>query len=189
MSTFLSQDEINKIGFKSIGTNILISKFAIIRNANNIILGDHIRIDDFTILSAGSDGLIEFGNNIHIGPHSLIYGAGKVTIGSFSTLSSHTKIYTINDDYSGNFMTNPMVPNEYRNVNISPVYIGKHVIVGSVSTIIPGVKIEEGVAIGAMSFVNKDCVSWTIYAGVPIKIIKERFRNILELEKNYIILS
>ena len=59
--SFLSKKELNDLGFKSLGENVLISDKCSIYNAKNISIGDNTRIDDFAILSAG-DGGIEIGN-------------------------------------------------------------------------------------------------------------------------------
>lgn len=61
----------------------------------------------------------------------------------------------------------------------------KHVIIGAGSVILPGVVLQEGVAVGAMSLVNKDCDEFTIYAGAPAKPIKKRSKNLLELEASF----
>ena len=72
----------------------------------------------------------------------------------FSGLSSRITIYSSNDDYSGNNMTNPSIPTEFTNVTHADVIIKKHAIIGSGSVILPGVTIEEGAAVGALSLVN-----------------------------------
>jgi acetyltransferase-like isoleucine patch superfamily enzyme len=64
------------------------------------------------------------------------------------------------------------------------VHLGKHVIVGTGSTILPGVTIGEGAAIGAMSLVTKDIQPWKIAVGIPAKEIKERDRGLLQLEEH-----
>jgi galactoside O-acetyltransferase len=66
------------------------------------------------------------------------------------------------------------------------VRIGNHVIIGSGSVIMPGVTIGAGVAIGAMSFVKGDCAPWSIYAGVPAKLIGKRNKDVLLLEKDFL---
>jgi acetyltransferase-like isoleucine patch superfamily enzyme len=43
--------------------------------------------------------------------------------------------------------------------------------------------LEEGVAIGALSLVNRHLEAWGIYAGIPAKRIKDRKRDLLELER------
>jgi acetyltransferase-like isoleucine patch superfamily enzyme len=52
-----------------------------------------------------------------------------------------------------------------------PVVIGDNVIVGTKSTILPGIVIGEGAVISAMSLVNKDVPPHTVVGGVPIRIL------------------
>lgn len=183
MNSFYTEEELKKIGFKSIGNNILISKKASIYGAKEMSLGNNIRIDDFCILS----GKITFGNYIHVAAYSALYG-GEVGIilNDFANVSSRVVIYAISDDYSGEFMTNPMIPDEYKNVISKSVIVGRHCIIGSNSTLLPGVILNEGVAIGAHSLVNKECIEWKIYGGVPAKILKDRKKDLLVLEKKFI---
>ncbi len=47
MNSFYSQEELKKIGFLSVGKNVLISKKASIYNPGVISVGNHVRIDDF----------------------------------------------------------------------------------------------------------------------------------------------
>lgn len=180
--SFYSREELAEFGFKHVGENVLISKKSSIYNPGNIELGSNVRIDDFCVLSAGAGG-IKIGNYIHVAVYSSIIGAGKVTLSDYCNISSRVAVYSSNDDYSGEFMTNPMVPSEYTGVSHANVFIGPHVIIGSGSVVLPGVTIEAGVAIGALSLVAKDCEAFTIYAGSPLKKIKDRKRNLLEMEK------
>lgn len=183
MNSFYSNEEIKKIGFKSCGHNVLISKKTSIYGANNISIGDNVRIDDFCILS----GNIKLGNYIHIAAATLLYGGDVgIKIGDFSTISSRSAVYALSDDYSGEYMTNPMIEDKCKNVTQISVNIGRHVIVGTNSTILPGVTINDGVAIGACSLVNKDCDEWKIYVGTPAKYLKKRSMNLLELEKEFL---
>ncbi|MEX8499566.1 acyltransferase, partial [Leptothrix ochracea] len=52
--------------------------------------------------------------------------------------------------------------------------------------LLPGVTLHEGVAIGALSLVNRDCHAFGIYAGNPAKRIKERKRDVLALEAAFL---
>ena len=187
MSSFYTEEELKEIGLKSFGKNVLISKKASIYGAKNMTIGNNVRVDDFCILS----GKITFGNYIHVSAYtSLFAGDIGIELEDFTTISSRCVIYAITDDYSGNYMTNPMIDDKYRNVISSKIIIKKHSIIGSGSTIIPNGKseliIEEGTSIGAMSFVRKNTLAWNMYFGVPAKIIKTRNKNILELEKQFL---
>lgn len=182
----LSRQQLKDIGFKSVGENVLISDRASIYGAANISIGSNVRIDDFVVLSAG-DGGIEIGNYIHIAVYSSLIGAGKITLCDFCNISSRVSIYSSSDDYSGEFMTNPMVPDQLTNVIKAPVYISKHVIIGSGSVVLPDVTLGDGVAVGGLSLVTKSFDQFLIVAGAPAKKIKERKTTVLELEKNQLI--
>lgn len=178
----LSRGAIERMGFASVGANVQISDRASFYGTARIALGDNVRVDDFCVLTAGVGG-INIGQHVHIAVYSSLIGAGKITLSDFSGLSSRVSIYSSSDDYSGATMTNPTVPSEFTGVTHADVFLGKHVIVGSGSVILPGVTLEEGVAVGALSLVTKRCAAFGIYAGNPARRIKERRRDFLELEK------
>lgn len=178
----LSRAAIESMGFATVGDNVMISDRASFHNCSNISLGNNCRIDDYCVLSAGSDG-INIGSHVHIAVYTSLIGAGKITLSDFCNLSSRVAIYSSSDDYSGATMTNPTVPSAYTGVIHADVYLGKHVIIGSGSVVLPGVVLEEGVAIGALSLVTKSCKAFGIYAGNPARFVKERKRDLLELEK------
>lgn len=180
----LSREAIVRMGFASVGDNVQISDHASFYGTARIALGSNVRIDDFCVLSAGLGG-ISIGQHVHIAVYSFLIGAGKITLSDFCNISSRVAIYSSSDDYSGATMTNPTVPSEYTGVTHADVFLGKHVIVGSGSVILPGVTLEEGVAVGALSLINRNCEAFGIYAGNPARRVKERKRDLLELEQQF----
>lgn len=178
----LTQDELRDIGFAACGRGVLVSRKASFHGAGRIRLGNHVRIDDFCVLSAGEGG-IDIGDRVHVAVYTSLIGRGRIQVQDFANLSSRVSIYSSNDDYSGRTMTNPMVPEEFTGVSHADVVIGRHAIVGSGSVVLPGVVLEEGVAIGALSLVRDSCSAFGIYAGMPARRIGERSRQLLELER------
>lgn len=184
----LSRELIEQMGFASVGENVQISDRASFYNTKKISLGDNVRIDDFCVLSAGVGG-IYIGSYIHIAVFSLLMGAGKITLSDFCNISSRVSIYSSNDDYSGLTMTNPTLPKQYTGVTHADVFLKKHVIVGCGSVILPNVTLYEGVAVGALSLITKNCDAFGIYAGNPARRIKERKRDLIELEKSFLLIK
>jgi acetyltransferase-like isoleucine patch superfamily enzyme len=182
MSNLYTLKELEIMGIKIYGKNISISKFVNIYNPKNLILHDNIRIDDFTIISCKVT--IEIFNYVHISAQCFISSSTKIIIGNYSSISVGTKIFGGCDDFSGEYLANPTIPKKYTNVKIGDILIGDYVIIGSNSVIMPDIKINEGVAIGSNSFINKNCDSWKIYAGTPIKLIKNRKTDCLNLIKD-----
>lgn len=180
MTSFYTEEELQQLGFASVGKDVLLSRKASIYGAEQISIGDHTRIDDFCILS----GKITIGNHVHIAAYvALFAGSTGIELQDFVGISSRSAIYAESDDYSGVVMTNPTVPLKYKHIISGIVKAEKHAIVGSGCTVMPGVTISEGTAVGSMSFVNKSLDPWGVYVGIPCKKIKERSRNLLELEK------
>lgn len=181
----LTAHEIAQMGFQSVGKNVQLSNRASFYNCAQISIGDHVRIDDFCVLSAGVGGIL-IGNHVHIAVYSSLIGAGDIVLSDFANISSKVSIYSSSDDYSGEWMTNPTIPAKFTGVTHGKVFIGRHVIVGCNSVILPNIALADGVAIGALSLVNKDCAAFGIYAGSPAKRIKERSRNLLALEQAFL---
>ena len=175
MNSFFSVDELQNFGFKSVGQNVKISKFARFYDVHKISIGDNVRIDDFCVLS----GNITIHSNIHIACFCALFGSAGIIMEDFSGLSSRVSIYSCSDDYTGNAMTSPQVPIEFRILEEKTVILKKHGLVGSGALILPGGEINEGTVLGAMSVLKKPTEPWTIYGGIPAKKIKERKSDII----------
>lgn len=180
MTSFYTQQELRALGFASLGKNVLLSRKCSVYGAQNISIGDNTRIDDFCILS----GKIQIGDYVHISAYTgLFAGECGIILQNFVTVSSRCSLYAISDDYTGAAMTNPMVPEPFRNVEKACVILKKHAIIGSACTVMPGVTVGEGAAVGSMSFVNCSLEPWSIYVGIPCRKIKERRRDLLKMEQ------
>jgi len=185
MISYYTQEELLQLGLAKVGTNVKISRKTSFYNPEKIIIGDQVRIDDFCVLSGGKG--ITLGNYIHIACFCALYGNESIVMEDFTTLSSRVVIYSCSDDYSGRSLTNPTVPDEFHLYSTKgAVILKKHVIVGTNSTILPNVTVGIGSAIGAHSLVTKNLAEWGIYSGVPAKKIKDRKKDLLEIEKRFI---
>ena len=165
------------------GGGVHISRKASIYGAQNISIGDHVRIDDFCILS----GKIEIGNYVHIAAYAALFGGDAgIFIEDFAGVSSRVNVYAASDDYTGEAMSNPTIPDEYKKVTSAPVHIRKHVLVGCTSVIMPGVDLKEGSSFGSFSFISHDPEPWSMNVGIPAHKTKDRSKNLLELEKRFL---
>ena len=112
--------------------------------------------------------------------YSALYGKYGIEFLDYSGISPHSIIFSATDDFSGNYLINPTIPEKYTNVTGGKVVIGKYAQIGASCVIMPNLTINEGAVVAAMSFVNKDVEKWSIYGGVPAKFIKERTKNLLD---------
>lgn len=179
---FLTDKEIKNIGFKKVGINVKISERAVFYSPENISMGDYARIDDFVIISAGTE--VTIGRYVHIGCYASIIGKGIVLMQDFSGISCGVRIFSSSDPYNGNYMTNPTVPEEFRCTRHDDVILGRHVVVGANSIILPGVTLNDGVAVGAMSLVKESVGDKdAIIAGSPAKITGWRHEGMYHREE------
>jgi acetyltransferase-like isoleucine patch superfamily enzyme len=171
-----------KLELAQIGQDVIIWPQAKIVSPEVITIGNSVIIDDFVFIMGGQNTRI--GSFVHIASFTSITGGGELVMEDFTGLSGGVRVYTGNEDYSGNCLTNPAVPAPYRLPMRSFVHIKKHAIVGSNTVILPGTVIGEGAAIGANCLVTKDCAPWKIYFGSPAKAICSRPKErIIELEE------
>lgn len=175
MMSFYSDTELKALGLKSVGTDVLISKKASIYSPSSISVGNHVRIDDFCILS----GKIEIGSYVHISAYVALYGNMGICIGDYAGLSARSTVYSAVDDFGGDYLIGPMCPEEMTHVTGGTVYLKNYTQVGASSVIMPNITLEEGAVVGAMSFVNKSLSAWSINAGIPCRFLKSRSKNLL----------
>lgn len=182
-NSFYSDDELNLLGLKHYGKNVKISRKASIYSPQNIEIGDNVRIDDFCILS----GFIKLMDYIHISAYSAMYGRFGIVMDSYTGLSPRCIIFSASDDFSGEYMIGPMLPAEYINVKGGKVHIKENVQIGANTIVLPGITIHEGTVVGAMSLVNANLESWGIYAGIPVRRIKDRKKRVDDLKKQFLL--
>lgn len=140
------------------------------------------------ILGAAGSGLFIQGPiAFHYGKHTRI---GENFFGNFGLTIQDDAEVTIGDNCSfGPNVTivtpvHPMLPNERREMRTAegerkalcyakPVHIGNDCWIGASVTICPGVRIGDGVVIGAGSVVTRDIPSGSFAAGVPCRVMRE----------------
>src|SRR5690554_3494337 len=107
---YLTETQLNEIGFKNLGKNVKISDKASIYNADQIEIGDNSRIDDFCVIS----GKVIIGKYVHITPMCLIADRKLgIIMEDFCTIAYGVKVFSQSDDYSGKTMVNSLIPEKY----------------------------------------------------------------------------
>jgi len=179
MGRFYSYEELKELGFREFGKNVRVSKSAVIPNPEKITIGSEVLIDDFVLLI----GTILINSYVHISAYCSLGGRFGIVLSDFVALAPGVRIFSATDDYSGEHLVGPCVPDEYRGVWGGGVILNKHVVIGANSVIFPSVECGLGSAVGAMSLVKHDIPPFKLYGGVPAKELADRSRNCLELEK------
>ena len=93
----------------------------------------------------------------------MLAGAGGISIGQHTKISSGVMIYTVTYDRSGGGLLRE-APSL-----LKPVNIGNDVHIGANATILPGVTIGDNAVVGAGAVVTKDVAAGVTVVGVPAR--------------------
>lgn len=145
--------------------NVEIERGAIVRGKSwlegNIKIGRYTCLNDSVSIIGNSETKVIIGRYTSIAPEVVIQSSSHI----INHLTTCPLEYFIKD-------YNNLSPNTKGNIEIgNDVWIGRRAI------ILPGVKIGDGVIIGAGAVVTKDVSPYTIVGGVPAKEIRKRFND------------
>ena len=112
-------------------------------------------------------GELKIGENCSINPNCLIYSLSKVIIGNNVLIAGATAIVGFSHVFKER-----SVEIRLQGYESKGIIIEDNVWIGHGCSILDGVKIGQGAVIGAGSVVNKDIPAYTVFAGVPAKIIR-----------------
>lgn len=96
--------------------------------------------------------------------------ADMIYIGDYTHITSGCRLLCHQRDLTGYCVGDNAADLGYKT---GEIHIGKGVMVGMETIIMPGVTIGDGAIIGAGSIVTRDIPSWTIATGRPAKVVKE----------------
>ncbi len=179
---YLTEAELAGLGAGAVGANVRVHETCVLVGLEAMRFGSNVRIDPFAVLTAAG-GTLSIGDFVHLSSHLFVSAGAGVEIGDFVALSVGVKLFSRSDDYSGQHLTNPTVPADYTAPPPDgPVQIGRHVIVGAGTVILPEVSLGEGAAVGANSVVSRSLEPWGVYAGTPAARLRDRQRGLLDQE-------
>jgi acetyltransferase-like isoleucine patch superfamily enzyme len=184
-SSVYSEQELDALGFGSLGIDVRIDKRVAIFGASDIHVGSHVRIDCFCVMTAGP-ATLRIGSYTHIAAHTYLSGAqGGIDIGYGAGIAPFAAIYSAVEDYTQGYLTNPSVPIDLRDPKVAPVVLGAHTAVGSSSVVLAGVTSGFGSAIGALSLVSRRIRPFAVVHGNPARRIQVRNQQrVLDLDRD-----
>ncbi len=184
MSEFLNKNQLKKIGFFKIGKGCKISN-KISCYKVKASLGDNVRIDDHVCLK----GKISLKSNIHIARGCTLSGGNKgIFVDSYTNLSNYVQIFSMSDDYFMPFIPGGALSNANRNkfakIHNKKVYIGKAVLVGAFSIILPGSILNNFSSTAAYSVIYRTIKEGFYHSNLYKKISLKR-RNLKQMKMMY----
>ena len=157
---FVARPELEALGVSCGGDDVRVHVSVVLVGCERLRLGDHVRIDPFTLVSASGGVLL--GNHVHIGSHCSLIGSGGIEIEDFAGISHGARLFSACDDFSGLSLTGPTVSDSHRTVTCAMIKVGRHAVVGSSAVMLPGGGLEEGAVLGALSLLHDQVPAWEI---------------------------
>lgn len=159
----------------------IISPQTRIRHPEHLVVGEYSIVDDFCYFSTK----VRIGRCTHIASGCSIAGGldRQFSIGDFCSLSSGVKIWCTSDDFANDLVA--IIPQGISQVKehliSGDVEFGNYTAIGSNAVVMPRNVIPEGTVIGALSFVPVafEFQPWSVYAGLPIRYLRPRRREIV----------
>lgn len=169
-----------------VGANANIATTVLFRR--NLIVGEGSLIDDHCYFTCN----MTIGKHVHIAPYVYACGGdGSIRIGDYAGVSTGCKLLCCTDNYITGGLQHPAIPEDMRDAK-SPikedVVLGKAVLLGMGTIVLPGCLIPNGVSTGVNVVVTKAFAKimkpWTYYdasgRSVPRRVspaIKESINN------------
>ncbi len=154
----------------SIGDNVEINALS----KEGVKIGNNVSIQKNTIIEC--TGVIrdlgiglEIGNNVGIAQNCFIQVRGKVVIGNDVIFGPGVYVFSENHNFD-----DPDLPVVVQGETRIGVTIEDGVWIGSRAIILDGVRIGRNSIVAAGSVVNKDVPAYSIVAGIPAKVIRNR---------------
>ncbi len=139
-----------------------------VRNVSGLTVGNHCHFDVGALVYTYG-GTISLGDDVYIGPYSIVYGHGGVVIGRDTLVAMACSIVSSNHAIPGCEALIRSLPD----VKLQTT-IGQDCWLGAGVNVVAGVTIEDGCVIGAGSVVTKDIPAYSVAIGIPARVVRCR---------------
>lgn len=177
---------------KNVGKNVVFGTNVVIRHPQKIKIGNNVIIDDNCVLDAKGDSNngIYIGNNVFIGRNTIlsckngdidikdntnisfncgIYSASTVTIEENVLVAAYT--FFIGGGHTFDKKDIPVI--EQKSIS-KGILVKNNAWIGTGVSVLDGITIGKDSVIGAGAVLTQDIPDFTIAAGVPARVIKNR---------------
>ena len=171
----LRRDRLNRRPGIAVARDAFIAPTAALQvQTHGVWQGGEIRVARGAILAEGVivaayGGTIDIGENVFVGPYSVLYGHGGLRIGDNCLIAAHTVIVPSNHTFA-----DVSVPIREQSQSSLGITIEEDVWIGCGARILDGVTIGRGCVVGAGAVVNASLEAHSVAVGVPARAVRKR---------------
>ena len=152
-----------------LGPDCVFEAGVLIFHPENVALGRNVYVGHQSILKGYYKNRLEIGDETWIGQQCFFHAAGGLTIGSQVGIGPAVKILTSQHAEAPRAQPIFSAPLEFK-----PVIIEDGADIGVGAILMPGVTVGRGAQVGAGAVVTRDVPAYTIVAGSPARVLRER---------------
>jgi acetyltransferase-like isoleucine patch superfamily enzyme len=158
-----------------VGRNVYIGAYSYLDclSSGGVALGDNVTIREGCWLQMTSHydnpgTQLTIGNNVYIGPRSILGAGEPITIGDRCQFGANVSLVSENHAFSGEGEISD------QGVSRKGITVGRDVWVGNNVTILDGVSVGDSSVLGAGTVVTRSVPARSVVVGVPGRVVKTR---------------
>jgi acetyltransferase-like isoleucine patch superfamily enzyme len=151
------------------GPDCILEADVLVFHPENVFLGANVYVGHRTLLKGYYLNELRVGDETWIGQMCFFHSAGGISIGARVGIGPGVMILTSEHRELGRSVGPLMSP-----IDMAPVVIEDEVNLGVGSIVLPGVRIGCGARIGAGAVVTHDIAPYSVAAGSPARVLRER---------------
>ena len=153
---------------KRVGSDLQVGCNVVLKHPETMEFGNCVFIGAQTMIQGRFDGTCRIGSHVWIGPQSY-FDARNLELEDYVGWGPGAKV--LGSMHTGEPVTDPIIATE---LVIKPVRVGAGADIGMNASILPGVHVGSQAIVGAGAVVTRDVPEYTIAAGVPARVIRDR---------------
>jgi acetyltransferase-like isoleucine patch superfamily enzyme len=153
---------------KRTGNDLQVGPDVVLKHPETMEFGDSVFLGAQAYLQGRFDGTCRIGNHVWIGPQAY-FDARNLVLEDYVGWGPGAKV--LGSSHTGIPLDRPVITTS---LVIRPVHVGYGADIGMNACLLPGVRIGEHSIIGAGAVVTHDIPPYSIAAGVPARILRDR---------------
>jgi len=139
---------------------------------SRIAVGAHSVVDSFVkVKPAGGSGDLLIGEHVVINSGCVLYTGQGITIGNHVAIAANCTLAPVNHAYQDK---NRLIREQGFLPGKGGIVIEDDVWIGANCVLLDGAVLRRGCVVGAGSIVRGELAAYTVYAGLPLRVVGER---------------
>lgn len=151
------------------GSGFVFEEGVLVFHPDRVWIGRQVYVGHQTILKGYHASELRIGDGTWIGQQCFLHAAGDLTIGANVGVGPGVKIITSSHSEAGRG-----TPILHAPIDFAPVVIEDDADLGVGAIVLPGVTVGRGAQVGAGAVVTKDVPPYSVVAGNPARVLRER---------------